>query len=117
MNIVKLYVDNFREFYDTTIPLQKVNFLVGENSTGKTSLLKLIDLVSSPEFWFNGNFRTDNVDFSYFGDISSAFGNTDNQTKIGVLYENEDDGSKTVYSALLITIAAGPNKKTTLKNV
>jgi len=117
MNISKLYIDNFREFYDTVIPLQKVNFLVGENSTGKTSLLKLIDLISSPEFWFNGNFRTDNVDFSYFGDISSTSKGDSNQTKIGVLYENEDDNNNTVYSALLITVAAGPNKRTILKDI
>jgi len=31
-----LYVDNFRGFRDTYVPIADVNFLVGENSSGKT---------------------------------------------------------------------------------
>lgn len=36
-----LYVDNFRGFSDAYVPLTDINFLVGENSSGKTSLLSL----------------------------------------------------------------------------
>lgn len=98
--------------------MEKINFLVGENSTGKTSILKLIDLISSGDFWFNGNFRTDNVDFSYYGDVSSSTGNSNGSTRIGILYENEDsEGIVTDYSAILMTIAGGANKKTILKSI
>ncbi len=33
-----LYIDNFRGFRITCIPIKDVNFFVGENSTGKTSV-------------------------------------------------------------------------------
>lgn len=42
-----LYLDNFRGFSDATIPLLDVNFLVGENSTGKTSLMNVFRMLSS----------------------------------------------------------------------
>lgn len=43
-----LYLDNFRGFCDCTIPLLDVNFLVGENSTGKTSVLTALEMILSP---------------------------------------------------------------------
>ena len=46
-----IFVDNFRGFKETIVPLKDVNFLVGENSTGKSSLLGLIKLINSPRFW------------------------------------------------------------------
>lgn len=63
-----IYVDNFRSFSDTYIPLENVNFLIGENSTGKTSLLSLIYLISDARFWF-GDFGNNEVDLGYFSDI------------------------------------------------
>lgn len=66
-----LYVDNFRGFLDTYIPIKDVNFLVGENSTGKTSILSLIELLSDPIFWLTFDFSTNNVDLGYFKEIVS----------------------------------------------
>ena len=37
-----LYIDNYKGFVDTYIPFEDVNFLVGNNSTGKTSIVNLI---------------------------------------------------------------------------
>lgn len=89
-----MYLDNFRGFYDNEIPVEDVNFLVGENSSGKTSILKLVDLMSSQEFWFSGLFRKAEVDFSFFGDIYTPVANGSQTTKIGLTLtsrENEDD--------------------------
>lgn len=47
-----VYIDNFRGFSDALIPINQVNFLVGENSTGKTSFLELIEVFSDMSFWF-----------------------------------------------------------------
>ena len=47
-----IYLDNYRGFTDALIPLRQVNWLVGENSTGKTSLLEVIDELRYPPFWF-----------------------------------------------------------------
>ncbi len=52
-----LYIDNFRGFDDTYIPLKEVNFFVGENSTGKTSILSLINLLYDYSFWLRPDFR------------------------------------------------------------
>ena len=46
-----IFVDNFRGFRDTCIPITDVNFLVGENSTGKTSILGLLKLLAGPRFF------------------------------------------------------------------
>lgn len=45
-----VYLNNFRGFEDTFLYLQDVNFFLGENSTGKTSVLKIIKIISNPSF-------------------------------------------------------------------
>jgi predicted ATP-dependent endonuclease of OLD family len=66
-----LYVDNYRSFQDTYIPLKDVNFFVGENSTGKTSILSLIKLLSSAEFWFFATFNTEEITLGSFDELVS----------------------------------------------
>jgi len=72
-NMKALYVDNFRGFSKTFIPLERVNFLIGENSTGKSSVLSLIYLVSRNALGITG-FQSDEgkVDLGSFEDIVSA---------------------------------------------
>jgi hypothetical protein len=70
--MVHLYLDNFRGFSRTVIPFASVNFLVGENSTGKSSVLGLINLLSSIDFWFTQNFNMAGHEFGGFRDILSA---------------------------------------------
>jgi len=79
-----LYVDNYRGFDDTFIPLKSVNFLVGENSTGKTSILSLINLLHSPSFWTNHEFQNEEINLGSFDEISTQNSNKD-FFKIGFL--------------------------------
>ncbi len=67
-----LYVDNFRGFKDCYIPLQDINFLVGENSTGKTSILSILRLFTEPLFWMAQEFKFEGINFGTFGDLISA---------------------------------------------
>jgi len=67
-----LFVDNFRGFHDTCVPITDVNFLVGENSTGKTSLLSLIKLLSGPSFFMGQDFGDPGIGFKHFDDMVSA---------------------------------------------
>lgn len=67
-----IFLDNFRGFAKTLLPVKDVNFLVGENSTGKTSMLALIKLLGSPHFWFEQRFYTDEVKLGMFKDIVSV---------------------------------------------
>jgi hypothetical protein len=68
-----LYLDNFRGFKNTLIEIDQVSFFVGENSTGKSSALKVLKLFSQQEFWFAPNtFIKEDVDFLNFKDLVSA---------------------------------------------
>jgi AAA15 family ATPase/GTPase len=53
--------------------LKDVNFLVGENGTGKTSVLSIIRLLSDVQFWLSLEFNTNGVTLGGFDDISSKF--------------------------------------------
>src|SRR5690606_13746256 len=68
-----IYFDNFRGFEKTYLPLKQINFLVGENSTGKTSVLKLIRVISSPRFWINHEFSNEETKLGHFNEIVSYF--------------------------------------------
>lgn len=46
-----IYADNYRGFVQQLIPLRQVNFMVGENSTGKSSILDLLDVFGNRNFW------------------------------------------------------------------
>ncbi len=96
-----LYVDNFRGFKNTFIPLKDINFLVGENSTGKTSILSLINILSNPKFWFTGDFSTDEfeTDLCYFDEVVSKKSDDKKYFKVGIF---KDTNSKNESVAVLI---------------
>ena len=69
-----VFMHNFRGFHETILPLRKITFLVGENSTGKSSFLKLIYALSRPHFWFSPEAPfQDETELGGFGDIVSAW--------------------------------------------
>lgn len=82
-----LYLDNFRGFSRTIIPFCEVNFLVGENSTGKSSLLALMHLLSTPDFWFSQNFNLAEYEFGGFRDILSATAPGESEFSFGIAAE------------------------------
>jgi len=67
-----LFLDNFRGFAKTLLSIRDVNFLVGENSTGKTSILALINLMGTPLFLFEQRFYSDELNLGMFKDIVSV---------------------------------------------
>lgn len=69
---MRYYIDNFRGLQNQIIDLQRVNFLVGENSTGKSSLIKAISLISNFNFWMNGELVSEDFELGIFEDILSA---------------------------------------------
>jgi predicted ATPase len=66
-----LYLNYFRGFNDTYLQLENVNFFVGENSTGKTSVLKVVKLLSDPDFWFKSNLKNLRTEFGYYSEITN----------------------------------------------
>jgi hypothetical protein len=92
-----LFIDNFRGFSNTYIPITDVNFLVGQNSTGKTSVLGLMKLFSGPRFLFQQAFEDDEVSFGRFSDIVSAHSEDKSFFRVGLVWEApaEKKGQKT----------------------
>ncbi len=87
---IELYIDNFRGFSNTFIPIKKVNYFVGENSTGKTSLLSLLYLLGSPEFQENHKFNSSNVKLGTFNDIfGGSRENHKKEFRIGYIEEKK----------------------------
>lgn len=80
-----LYVDNFRGFAHQFIPLKEVNFFLGENSTGKSSILALINLFSSPLLWLQQEFNTDEFQLGNYRDIVSVNAIDSNFFRIGLI--------------------------------
>ena len=77
---------NFRGFSETILPLRQLTFLVGENSTGKSSFLKLLYLLSRPQFWFTPERAIqEDADLGGFDDIVSAWANDKSFFQIGTL--------------------------------
>ena len=82
-----LFIDNFRGFSNVHIPITKVNFLVGENSTGKTSVLGLLKLFSGPRFLFQQEFGDDQVNFGHFSDMVSVHSEDKSFFRVGLVWE------------------------------
>ena len=77
-----IFIDNFRGFKNAFIPIVDVNFLVGQNSTGKTSVLGLLKLLSTPQLLLGGSLSDDDINFGNFRDMVSA--HAEDQTYLGL---------------------------------
>lgn len=95
-----IYIDNFRGFKDTLIPIKDVNFLVGENSTGKTSILYLIHSFSSLQFWVKQQFMIDEYSFLNFKDIISISSENQKNFKTGFI-EIDEKKTDNIYAVLI----------------
>ena len=82
-----IYVDNYRGFSKTLVPIDDVNYLVGENSTGKTSILGLIKLLSPPDFWLKNEFDFRKVGFGTFRDVVSISASDKSYFSVGLVFD------------------------------
>ncbi len=80
-----LYLDNFRGFSKTCVPLADVNFLVGENSTGKTSLLTVLRMFSSPRLFVSTDLFGEDIKLRHFNEMVSAHSNNQRSFSLGVV--------------------------------
>jgi len=46
MKLTKLYIHNYKSFYDTTIEFDKLNIVVGENNSGKSNLIDVLEFIN-----------------------------------------------------------------------
>lgn len=82
-----IYADNFRGFQKTLCPLKSVNFFVGENSTGKTSLLSLVNLLTSNQFWMDTELQTRKIGLGDFKDLVSIESENKKYFSVGMINE------------------------------
>lgn len=112
-----LYLDNFRGFSKSTIPIMDVNFLVGENSAGKTSLLTMMrTLAFPPAFMDLSTFSGENFPtFGHFTEMVSAHSSNRKYFRVGMIGSGSKKGNSTDTGILLTYIeSAGLPKVSTL---
>ena len=90
-----IFLDNFRGFANTSSPLADVNFLVGENSTGKTSVLNLLRMLSSLG-------REDEFQLQHFKELVSIHSEDRSYFRVG-LNEERAAGSNSSVTGMLIS--------------
>lgn len=106
--MLSIYADNFRGFTDTLIPIDSTTFLVGENSTGKSSILKLLYIMSRPQFWMNPEFGyddDDDINFGGFNDIVSALSFDKSYFRIGIVHGDSSESESAVDNVFILTFS------------
>ncbi|MGL4597998.1 MAG: AAA family ATPase [Bacteroidia bacterium] len=94
---MKLFLHNIRGFSECAIELSKVNFLVGENSSGKSSFLSILSLLSDPRFSLSGEFKNDFVNFGLFSDIITKSSTDKKAFYIGAGKSTHSDFQQTAF--------------------
>jgi hypothetical protein len=90
-----IFMDNFRGFSRAIVPIGGATFLVGENSTGKTSFMSLVYLISTPQLWFGQGFSLGEKEgLGGFNDIISLTSKTKKQFSVGLLSTQKRNGNK-----------------------
>ena len=94
-----IFLDNYRGFQESFTPLAPVTFFVGENSTGKSSFLSAIQLLSSFDFWTVSNFNSGVIKLGAFDDIVSISSKDRSRFSMGwaSLFIGEDYKSAAFY--------------------
>jgi len=78
-----LYLDNYRGFSNSSVPLADVNFFVGQNSSGKTSILTLLKLFSNHRLFLGPEYGTDDLQIGHFNELVSAHSKDRSYFRIG----------------------------------
>ncbi len=79
-----LYLNNFKGFSNTFIPFESVNFLVGENSTGKSTVLSVLEMLSKSSFWYTPQLNSGEYRFGPFQEIVNQLSSDKSFFQIGV---------------------------------
>lgn len=97
-----LYLDNYRGFKEAFIPIRQVNFLVGENSTGKTSFLEIFEMFCTPSFWLlEPKFGSLGTQPKHFLDLVSVSSKRKQQFTVGAMELQKNDAHS--FYGMLVT--------------
>ena len=91
-------MDNFRGFKESVVPLTNTNFVVGENSSGKSSLLSLVKILTDIDFWFRQDFKSESVSLGHFSDIVSVNAEDKSYFRVGYLPQKFTENKESFFS-------------------
>lgn len=91
-----LYLNNYKGFTDTFIPLKQVNFLVGENSTGKSTVLGVLEMLSKISFWTAPQLSSSEFGLGPFGEIVNQCSSDRTFFQIGAEFESFNTIGQTI---------------------
>lgn len=80
-----VYADNYRGFRDCYVDFDAISFLVGENSSGKSSLMGLAHTLLRQDFWTKIELAKSASEFSVFSDLVSRVTDDKERFTIGCL--------------------------------
>ena len=78
-----------------------MNFFVGENSTGKSSVLSIIKLLTSNSFWQSDDFNTEEIELGIFNELVSDKKGKNREFQLG--FKNTEQKINLFYSHVLAT--------------
>jgi hypothetical protein len=93
LKMERLYLDNYRGFKNQFIEIHDVNFMVGENSTGKSSVLLAINTVFNRNFWSHLDFSVTEGQGYSFDDLVSAEAKDKSYFRFGYIFDNSETAS------------------------
>jgi len=100
------YLNNYRGFNDAIIKTSALNILVGENSSGKSSFLSLLSILSDSNFLVNSQFKNQYFDLGTFNElITENRKDTDPSIYIGIIKEGRTVShfdSSFIFDAILL---------------
>lgn len=85
-----LYLDNYRGFTNVFVPIKDLNILVGENSSGKTSLISILSFLTETDFLKTFHFKNRHVNLGNFYELVNH-GRKDKTLTIGLIKDNNSE--------------------------
>ncbi|HEY1136798.1 MAG TPA: AAA family ATPase [Xanthomonadaceae bacterium] len=89
-----IFMDNFRGFKDCIVDFAQVSFLVGENSSGKSSLLAAAHMLLSEGFWVNPDFNSLGHELGTFDELISRVTDSRKEFTLGCVSLNPKNSAK-----------------------
>jgi len=95
--IYSIYINNFKGFRDAFIPLGNVNFLVGDNSTGKTTVINLVRLLDSISFWNDVDLLANSNEVVTFKELVNQYSEDKSYFSLGIDTEWDEKKSRVFF--------------------
>ena len=95
--IHSIYIDNFKGFRDALIPFGNVNFLVGDNSTGKTTVINLVRLLDSISFWNDVDLLANSSEVIPFKELVNQYSDDKSFFSIGIDTDWDESKSRVFF--------------------